>query len=33
MTLIFGMDNGSAGESTGFVVLPVDTEKSHRCER
>jgi hypothetical protein len=33
MTLIFGMDNGSAGESTSFVVLPLDREKSHRRER
>jgi len=33
MTLIFGMDNGSAGESTSLVVVPFDGEKSHGRER
>jgi hypothetical protein len=33
MTLIFGMDNGFTGESTGLVVVPCDREKSHRRER
>ena len=32
MTLIFGMDSGSAGESTSLVVLLFDSQRSYRWE-